>query len=546
MTMRTKALFALLLTLSLFISGYAQDKTAEIDKIFSWAKPDAPGCAVAVSQNGKLVVSRAYGSADLERNVQLTPETIFDAGSVVKQFVAASVLILVEDGRLSLSEDIRKYIPELPDTGHKITLDHLMTHTSGVRDWTAIRQLSEGDPTAVTMALRQRGLTFAPGEEWGYSNTNYELLKEIVARTSGMSFSDFTRKRLWEPLKMKSTNYQHDLKEVVKNRALAYKNEKGRWKLDMYLGNDHGGSGALLTTAGDLVIWNDALTNGTLGKFVTGKLHESTVLNNGRKVSFARGLRVDTRGGYKMVWHSGAAAGYSALAGNLPEHALSFAIMCNLDEGARDIYASRIFDMFLPPAAADPAANAVSVEVGDLSARAGLFFPEQTGAQTGQPMLLAVNNNTLAIAGGGPLVAMAADRFRIRRPNLFFMSEAEFELQFLSADQFEIRPKEGAAMRYRRAQPYAPTAAELNAFAGRYESNEMTAALEVVNEKSGLVLRFFRTPDRALPLRAVERDTFMAGMITVRFLRDKDGKVTGYDYSNPLLRNVRYTRLSDR
>ena len=145
---------------------------------------------------------------------------------MVKQFVAASVLLLVEDGKLSLTEDIRKYIPELPDTGHKITLDHLMTHTSGVRDWQALRSLFEGDPTAITMALRQRGLNFAPGDEWGYSNTNYELLKEIVTRVSGMSFADFTQKRLWEPLKMKSSAYVHDMTDVIKNRALAYSKEK--------------------------------------------------------------------------------------------------------------------------------------------------------------------------------------------------------------------------------------------------------------------------------------------------------------------------------
>src|ERR1700755_862573 len=135
---------------TMFIAGlpaYRQDKTqdknAEVDNIFSVLKPGEPGCAVAVSQNGKPVVGRAYGMADMERNVPLAPDTIFDAGSVVKQFVAASVFLLVEDGRLSLTEDIRKYIPELPDTGHKITLDHLMTHTSGIRDWTGIRLLSE-------------------------------------------------------------------------------------------------------------------------------------------------------------------------------------------------------------------------------------------------------------------------------------------------------------------------------------------------------------------------------------------------------------------
>src|ERR1044071_7208936 len=152
--------------------AYAQDKTGEIDKIFNSVTPGAPGCAVAVSQHGKLVVNRAYGSADLERDVPLSPSSIFDIGSVRKQFVAAAVLLLVEDGRLSLSDDIRKHFPELPDYGQKITVDHLLTHTSGIRDWTGLRSLVGGNvDNVVSLILRQRGLNFAPDEEWSYSNS---------------------------------------------------------------------------------------------------------------------------------------------------------------------------------------------------------------------------------------------------------------------------------------------------------------------------------------------------------------------------------------
>jgi len=262
-------------------------------------------------------------------------------------------------------------------------------------------------------------------------------------------------------------------------------------------------------------------------------------LNNGRKVTYARGLRVDTRDGYKMVWHSGAAAGYSTLAGNLPEHGISFAIMCNRDEGARDAYANSIFDLFLPPASPEPAPNP-GIEVGGINARAGLFFNEQNG----QPMLLVINKNALAIAGGGPLLPLSGDRFHNQRRSVFFMSEADFELQFLSADRFEIKTKEGETTTFRRAGGYAPTAADLNAFAGQYDSSEMGAVMEMVPEKGVLVFRFYRNPAKALQLKPVDRDTFMAGMMTIRFLRDKDGKVTGYDYSNPVLRNIKYTRIS--
>src|SRR5262245_59304783 len=258
--------FSRLMVTALLIAtpAFAQDKTAEIDKIFSWTKPNEPGCACAVSQNGKIVVNKAYGSADLERDTPLSPGSVFDAGSLRKQFVAAAVLLLVEEGKLSLSDDVRKYISELPDYGQKITIDHLLTHTSGIRDWTGLLPLAGGNTDVLTLILRQRGLNFAPGEEWFYSNSGYVLATEIVARASGMSFSEFARKRLFESLGMKTTRYVDNLKDVIKNRALAYAKSGNSWRWDMKLDNDRGG-GALFTTAADLIVWNEALTSARLG-----------------------------------------------------------------------------------------------------------------------------------------------------------------------------------------------------------------------------------------------------------------------------------------
>lgn len=526
------------------LTTVAQDKSAEIDKIFNWVTPGTPGCICAVSQNGTQVANRAYGSADLERNVALSTSSVLDAGSVVKQFVAASILLLVEEGKLSLNEDIRKYIPELPNYGHKITLDHLLTHTSGIRDWTGIRALAEGDPDALTLTLRQKGLNFGPGEEWSYSNSGYVLLKEIVARTSGLSFSDFTRQRIFEPLKMAATAYVTDLSTVIKNRALAYKKDGGNWKLDVEIGNDRGGGGALLTSPADLLLWNEALANEKLGKFITQKLHEPATLNNGRKLGYARGLMLDSfRRGGTLVWHSGGAAGYSTLLARLPEQGLSLALMCNVDGGARSALGARIFDLFLPPAANETRDNDAAPKSNtavDLNDKAGLFFNEKTG----QPMRLAVNNNSLTIAGGGgPLVTLSSDRFKNRNSSTNFLSGAEFELQFQTADRFAIKTKEGDVLQYKRAKTYTPSQADLKAFTGQYESNEMGSVLEMVPGKGSLQMRFYRNPAKAIQLSPVDTDTFMLGMMTVRFLRDKNGRVTGYHYSNPVVRNISFTKL---
>jgi CubicO group peptidase (beta-lactamase class C family) len=312
--------------------AHAQDKTSEIDEIFSWATPNSPGCVVGVSQHGQVLVNRAYGMADLERGIALTPETVFDIGSVTKQFVAASILLLVDEGRMALSDDVRDYIPELPDYGHTITIDHLLTHTSGIRDWVRLSQGMENKETALDLILRQRKLDFAPGEAWDYSNSGYELLREVVVRVSGQTLAEFMRTRLFEPLGMNATMYAPDA-STVPNHALAYEKEGTQWRVDMLLGNARGG-GAVFSTASDLLIWNEALTNNRLGAFVSAKIQEPATLSNGRKLDYARGLMLDNGG--EIVWHAGDAAAYNAILARLPKHGLSLALLCNAGEVADD------------------------------------------------------------------------------------------------------------------------------------------------------------------------------------------------------------------
>jgi CubicO group peptidase (beta-lactamase class C family) len=521
----------------------AQDKAPDIDKIFSWAKPGLPGCTVAVSQHGKLLVNRAFGSADLERDVPITTNTIFDIGSVTKQFVAAAVLILAEDGRLSLSDDIRQHIPELPDFGHKVTVNHLLTHTGGIRDWTGIAGLSSRKTdNTLDLILRQRGLNFTPGEEWAYSNSGYVLAREIVARKSGTSVAEFMRQRLFEPLGMKSTVFSKDTKQVIKNRALAYQKEGDRWRLAMLEG-DRGGGG-VFSTAGDLLIWNDALTNGRLGQFVTQKIHEPATLNNGRKLFYARGLFVGGALGRRMISHSGSADGYKTLLVRFPDHGLSIAILCNSGDGTdRIAFADRLFELFVPnetkPAQAQ--SQSVAVDVPDLDARAGLFFSEPNR----DPLQLIVNDGRLRVAGGPALVPLAKDRFRNPRGTLAFMSQDEFELHFRSPDELELKSMEGKSTRYRRAAPYSPTADDLKSLAGRFESDEIGTVFRIEPQEEGLLLRLDHAPAKSLAFKPVDRDTFQFSRMTVRFQRDSAGKIIALDYTNPALRNVKFTRLTD-
>lgn len=524
----------------------AQDRTAEVDRIFSAVTPSAPGCAVGASQNGTTVVNRSYGLADVGSATPISDRTRFDIGSTQKQFVAAAILRLVEDGRLALTDDIRKHVPELPDYGHTITIDHLLTHTSGLRDWTGILPMAEEGTDVLDLIVRQRGLNFAPGTQWSYSNSGYVLAKEIVARVSGMSFAEFARTRLFEPLGMNATAYVPDVLQGGANVALAYQKNGDSWTRFMRLGNERGG-GAIISTTGDLLKWNDALTNNRLGSFVTRKLQEEVRLANGRTVRYARGLMPDDAGGVPVVSHSGGAAGYSTWLGRFPAHNLSLAVMCNYEPVSATGYASQVANLFLPAPAASPVAAALAkartATAGvDLAPMAGLYFSEQTG----EPLRLAAAEGGFSVANGPRLVAVAPDRFKLVRPAPFFRSQDDVELRFPSAGVAEFVSTDGSVERYRRPTPYAHTPADLAAFEGRYRSEDLGSTLEVVPAANGIVLRFVNEPEKALELTPAARDTYIRSLMVVRFVRDAAGRVAGFDYSNPLVRSIRFTRTRNR
>src|SRR5688572_19750825 len=296
------------------------DAAASVDRIFERWTAQTPGCAVGVSREGRIVLARAYGMADLEHDVRNSPQTIFEAGSVSKQFTAAAIVMLALDGKLSLDDEVRKYIPELPDYGKRLTIRHMMNHTSGLRDWGSVASISgwgrgsrvHSHAHVLDIVSRQRGLNFDPGHEYSYSNTGYNLQAVIVERVSGMTFAEFSRERIFEPIGMKNTQWRDDYTRIVKGRATAYSTRGEGFALSMPFENVHG-NGGLLTTVEDLLIWTENLETGRVGgpRFLQ-LTHEQGVLNNGEKISYASGLQVGALHGVPQVSHNGSTAGYRA------------------------------------------------------------------------------------------------------------------------------------------------------------------------------------------------------------------------------------------
>lgn len=293
-----------------------------------------PGCSLGV-QLGDVRVTRARGLADLERGVPLTPASVIEAGSVSKQFTAAAVLQLALDGRLDLDADVRTWFPELPAYERPVTVRHLLTHTSGLRDWGSIVQL-EGWPRGarahtnahvVQVAARQRALNYAPGDAYSYTNTGYNLLAELVQRVSGMSLAGFTRERLFVPLGLTATSWRDDHHRVVPGRALAY---AGGLAPRLAMPDESAyGNGGLLTTAGDLLQWTAALASGRPAAPFRDSLTRRMVLTGGDTIDYALGINVLSHRGTPEWSHSGSTGGYRAHLLHFPARRGGVAVLCN-------------------------------------------------------------------------------------------------------------------------------------------------------------------------------------------------------------------------
>src|SRR5687768_6670029 len=343
---------ALLLLLAFSVHGAATQAPdvpeSRIDAVFSRWTRESPGCAIGVGRDGKPILQKAYGMADLEHDIPNTPDTIFEAGSVSKQFTAAAVLLLAQEGKLSLDDPARKYIPELPDYDTPLTVRHMLQHTSGLRDWGEIAGIGGWPRGArvhphdhvLDIVRRQKALNFTPGAQYSYSNTGYNLATVIVSRVSGKSFAAFSQERIFAPLGMTKTSWRDDYTRIVKGRAIAYAPAASGFRMSMPFENVHG-NGGLLTTVGDLLKWNENFVTPTVGDAAFVKIQqEPGKLNDGKAHGYGLGLSVGDHRGVPEVSHSGSTAGYRAHLVRYPKQHLSVAVLCNVASGNATQYAT--------------------------------------------------------------------------------------------------------------------------------------------------------------------------------------------------------------
>jgi len=369
------------------------------DGLEPYDRSDSPGCSMAVIRNGRVARSRGYGMASLELGVHNSPDTVFDIGSVAKQFTAASVALLAQDGKLTLDDDVRKWVPEVPDYGRKITLRHLLHHTSGLRDYTDLLPLAGArvedvttEREALDMISRQKGVEFAPGTRYSYCNSGYFLLSIVVHRASGKSLRDFAQERIFRPLGMTSTRFVDDHREIVPRRATGYAPAGSGYRLATS-NWEQNGDGGMQTSVADLARWDRNFDKPVVGG--PGMIRELTspfTLEDGKAVDYGMGLRVDRDGELRRVRHGGSWAGFKAELVRYPQRGLSVIVLCNRRDAvpsrlARALAAEEIPELRSVPKEPEPAparepaaAAAPPPDPRDLTRLTGDFHSEEIGA----------------------------------------------------------------------------------------------------------------------------------------------------------------------
>lgn len=526
---------------------------ARIDSIFApWDRPGSPGAAVGVVRKGKLVFARGYGLAELEHRVPIVPSTRFHVASEAKQFTAVAVLLLAERATLSLDDDVRMWLPEVPDFGTPITLRHLLNHAGGLRDqWQGLALAGRYGDDAITtgdvlrMVERQRDLNFQPGSQELYCNTGFTLLAEVVARASGRSFRDFTREELFEPLGMTRTHFHDDLRELVPGRAHSYgrlrENEGFERRILNYAVP---GATSLFTTVEDMAKWIAELQRPTLR---SASLYEPLLardtLNDGRAVLWGYGINVGEHRGHLRVGHGGGDAGFRAWSVRFPEHDLGVVVLGNLAEvnpgPFGDALALRVADLFLPqPLATETERESSGEPEPDLDRFVGAY-------ETADGELINVTNEFGVLKIWDP---RGAEKVALEP-----VGPTAFAAAADSVERVLFEVEDGRAVRLRSTGPAgtrlgdltSPVPREgLTSYSGAYHSDEFEMTWRLSVRDGVLTARHIMHDD--VVLTPVVHELFEGDvwfLREVRFTRDASGVVDGLLISAGRIKNVRFERL---
>jgi CubicO group peptidase (beta-lactamase class C family) len=527
-----------------------------IDTAFAaYARGVSPGCAAGIVHEGRLVWSKGYGYASLEQRVPITKDTLFDLGSTSKQITAAVVALLAKDGRLSFDDDVRRFVPELPSYGHTITLRHLLTHTSGLRDYTDLLSLAghhEADLTTTAEGLailaRQRGVNFEPGAAYRYCNSGFFLLAVVVERVTGRSLRAVAQERIFAPLGMTQTTYLDDHALVVPGRATGYTSRpEGGFATEMS-DWEQVGDGGVQSSVAEMARWAALFDGDGAGAPLPAAWLRDTLetpgrLADGTVLGYGLGLGFETYRTLRVVEHGGAWAGYRAMLMRIPQWRAATIVLCNTADADTHslayVLADAAINGFPKPAPTAPAPAAAGIcrdqeprfECGTGNLRppaeeAGTYYNEALGeVLTVREQAGAIYAD--AIDAAAPLVPNGSLRYLgSRRTVLLTFAQDHSGVDVLDPDEADPRP-----VRYQRAPSPGPGAAgPLDGIAGDYRSDEIDATW-TVTVRTG-VAHVALPGGEGFDLEPLAPDRFTSDWGMVRLTRDRAGKPQGLALTN--------------
>jgi CubicO group peptidase (beta-lactamase class C family) len=530
----------------ILIAQSERDVAAGVDKLFVNSNRDgAPGLAIAIVRDGRVLMTKGYGLASLEYRVPITASTVFDVASLAKQFTGLAVAVLVGQGKLALDADIRTYLPEFPDLGHRITIDHLLHHTSGLRDWPSTLSVAGWrlDDVITTdqilsMAYRQRSLNFLPGAEYSYSNTGYNLLAEIIARVTDQSFPEWMHQNLFRPLGMTHTHFREDYTEVISQSTSGY----SRWADSTYHRVPDNltapGSSSLFTTVEDLSKWLISFDNPVVGgKAPLALTRTRGVLNNGTTIPYAFGITHGDHQGVPTLSHSGAWASVGTFLLYFPQQRLGVIVLANDGTIDPSRAAYEIADIFLGKKKPDAVADA----------RVPVSGQKQETFSNVSPALLDEYVGLYRLAPGWYVQITRDGQGLKTQATAWWGPEKAFPMTPRSANEYWVEAYRASIVfqrganghvthfNYRDMQapkvsdPGPPSPSQLRQLAGEYESEELHTTYVVEATDSTLVL--WHPHHGRVPLTRVARSDFAGSpwfLNSIDFQPDSAGVVAGF------------------
>ncbi len=532
--------------------GLGPEVEARIDAVFeAMDSAHTPGCALGVMEGGSPAYLKGYGMANLEYDIPIGPSSVFHVASVSKQFTTFAVSLLVAEGEVSWEDDIRDYVPEVPDFGETITLRHLANHTSGIRDqWSLLSMagwrfeadvITQDDVLEITS--RQTALNFPVAEQYLYSNTGFTLLAVVVERVSGQTLKEFTQERMFGPLGMTGTHFHDNHNTIVPNRAYAYaplgRDEGYRISIPDF---DVVGATSLHTTVEDMAKWDRNFYTAEVGGTEVMKgMHERGILSSGDTINYALGLSHGRYRGLPTVGHGGADAGYRSDFLRFPEQDITVAVLCNFPSSGPGGLGRQVADIVLEDAFPEPLsdddeeegeeeADPVRLSEAELEELAGYYTQEAND----RPVVIRNRRGHLFLEGR---VRLFHEGDWVFRPD----GEEEETVQLVATPDGSISFTTPEGITFLRQPSVDRDEVDLEPYVGTYWSDELGVEYEARLEEGRLFFTNRKTGRNNLG--PVYKDGFGSGGNWVRFYRDSSGGIAGFTQSSGRVWKVRFERV---